>query len=1305
LGREEPSTLKRNVVVQPEPAAEREPAAVSASRFSEDLLLGAAARARFRILRHLGEGGMGVVYEARDEERDVGVALKTLRHLTADSLAQFKREFRAMQDLHHPNLVRLGELVADGDRWFFTMELVQGGDFVSYVRPRVRRFSNEAATATLQDAPEPGEDAEPPPSVRTIADPGPSATVEFDEDRLRGALHQLASALAVVHGGGMVHRDIKPSNIRVEPNGRLVLMDFGLVVQSDAAKVSSVSHIAGTPVYMAPEQGTLRTVGSEADMYAVGVCLFEALTGVAPFDGSPFDVIVAKQKRDAPRASTFTKVPQDLDELCAALLERDPTRRPTASLVRDMLGNLSKVTRAEPPTQRSGFVGRKRETAALVRALSDLAHGVPITQFVIGESGVGKSALVRHFVESVAEAPDVCVLTGRCYEREALPFKAFDGVMDSLARFLMRRPEQARRFVPMRPGPLVHVFPVLRRVPAFAEMTTGGATMDPLEVRSRAFASLRETLSRAGEAYKLVITIDDMQWADADSVALLGEILQPPDAPRLLLVTTMRTSDPVDDGTGLDLHTGERVRELPRSIPGDVRTLRLGRLNHAEAQELAREVLGEQDGRGVNPAWVAEEAEGHPLFIAALARYSAVQADGERRPVRLDEAMAATLDRLTPDELRLVELLSLTTGPIAQQALEIASGLDAEAFAQALGALRVERFVTTDGARGADVAELYHDRIRVVAKRRIPRNARPELHRKLAEAYEIVGSANATALALHWVRAGDSARGRRYASIAADFAAAALAFERAATLYDWALQLEGYSPEERGELYARLGDALAASGRGLRAAEAYRRAARTSTPQQAFDLKRSAGEQLMRAGHIDDGLAAMRESLEAIGMRLPTTRLATLLSFLFWVLVVRLRGTSFRARTADEIPPADLVRIDACWSAALGLSISDSIRGASFAYRSLILALRAGEVYRVTRALALCTGYAATIASRRGWPYVESLGARSHDLARECGFSQAQAWADSGWGTACYVSGRFREAVEHLRKAEAVWRESPGASREADAVKLFLVNSLAQLGDLRELRTIVPRYLREAVDRGDLYGSVNLRIGYANLRWLAAGAPDEARRDVDEAMASWTNRGVHIEHFYELLARANIALYRGAPAEAWALSTAGAEAFEKALLLRLQSVRITTLHIRARAALALAVADASRGPELIASAERDARAIRAERMPWAAPLACLLLGACARLRGDAANALALIAEARTGFDQEGMRAFEAASLRAIAGLHRQRADGPEATAASQWASANAVAEPDLFFSMLAPGLLGRATPALHRDVPREEASP
>ncbi|HEX4456341.1 MAG TPA: serine/threonine-protein kinase, partial [Polyangia bacterium] len=202
---------------------------------------------RFVLKRRLGEGGMGVVWEALDRERLTPVALKTLRNLAPETLLRFKHEFRALQDLAHPNLVSLGELIEEDGQWFFTMELVRGESLLSWVRP---------------------------PSL-------PSD--KFDEARLRAAFAQLATGLAALHARGLVHRDVKPSNVLVAEDGRVVVLDFGVVAEVSAHEEGG--GVVGTAAYMAPEQAAGGPLGAAADWYAFGAVLHQALTGVLPFSG------------------------------------------------------------------------------------------------------------------------------------------------------------------------------------------------------------------------------------------------------------------------------------------------------------------------------------------------------------------------------------------------------------------------------------------------------------------------------------------------------------------------------------------------------------------------------------------------------------------------------------------------------------------------------------------------------------------------------------------------------------------------------------------------------------------------------------------------------------------------------------------------------------------------------------------------------------------------------------------------------------------------------------------------------------
>ncbi len=1257
---------------------------------------GAASRRRFRIVRELGSGGMGVVYEAFDSERHARVAIKTLLQLTPDSLTRFKREFRALQDVHHPNLVQLGELIAEGDEWFFTMELVEGDDFRSYVRPSEPQSGN---VARLTPRSNPSDTALAAAHTARISSTDEAPRVRrYDEERLRACVRQLSLGLAALHEAGMVHRDVKPSNIRVETGGRLVLLDFGLVTELDGT--GSTGHaIVGTPVYMAPEQAMARAVlGPEADLYAMGVLLFEALTGGPPFEGTGLEILLAKQQGEAPRpGKEVTGVPADLDDLCARLLRRDPAARPTAAQVVRMLAPMSerRSTRPAPPPQPAPFVGRADELAELNLALSDVRIGGALTLLVQGESGVGKSSLVKRFVEAAADDGTICVLTGRCYEREAVPYKAFDGVIDSLTRFLLRAPiADVRSFLPTKPAPLVQVFPVLRRVAAIAQLTTQPLPpMDPQELRDRAFSALRELLTRMAAHQTVVIAIDDVQWADADSIALLSEVLRPPEAPPLLFVGTERTgANPGGSAGGAGMEA--RLRDLPKAIPGEVRVVRLGRLPYAEARELAQSVLERSGGNGSSSAaWIAEEADGHPLFIDALARYSVLHAGGDRVAVRLDDALAAPIARLEPSERRILELLAMSSAQVAQDVLALAAELEPDPFARTIAQLRASLLVTTNGARGSDTVELYHDRIRVAVKQKIERAARQNLHERLATALESSGSHDAPALAAHWFGAGDSVQAARYGTMAAEQAMQALAFDRAATLYDWALSLKAGSAEERAALYERLGDALANAGRGAPAAHAYRKAAGKANATRALDLERRAADQLLRSGHIDQGLDAMRGVLAAIGMKIPPTPFLTFLSFLFWLARLRVRGTGFRRRDTTEISPHELTRIDTCWAVAFGLSITDPLRGATFQLRTLALSLQSGEVYRVARAMALHAGHTATTAGRRGWPRAQKLLDLAHLLAHESQSMHAIGWAHGAHGIAHYTNGHFRDALTQLEAADQGWRETPGATWELDTMKLFTVNTLAQLGRLRDLCVRVPKFLRETTERGDLYGAVNLSVGYANLRWLVLDRADDARNEIDAAMREWSKKGVHLEHFYELLARANEALYSGRSREGLELLAARWKPLEGALLFRVQSVRILLRYMRARLCLAAAASGDPGAPALLRRAASDAKAIAREKMEWSRPVAELIQAACAHARGEKARAVSLLRRALAGFQTADMALHAAATRTRLGALIAGDEGAAYAKAADEWMRAEGVVAPARMVAMMAPGFVEATAPA------------
>ena len=817
------------------------------------------ASKRFEMIRCLGEGGMGVVYEALDRDAGARVALKTLRHASPDALARLKHEFRAMQDVQHPHLVALRELVFEGGQWFIVMDLVEGVDFISYVRGSTEPLRvSEPAFKVAGSAPT-------LPIVR-VASPH---TPLFDEARLRSALRQVAEGLHACHSAGFVHRDVKPSNLLVTRDGHVVILDFGLVAEGHGD--STMRAMAGTPAYMAPEQAASGDVGPEADWYSVGVLLYEALTGRVPIEGAPLQVMLRKQnERPIPPSAVGVGVPEDLDALCISLLRFHARERPPGAAVLRELGAARSQAADDQRRSRTlspPFVGREDELAALAGAFAE-SRKQAVSACVEGESGVGKSRLVRRLTERITlDEPRAVVFFGRCYERESVPYKAFDGIVDAIARFLARLPDaEARALLPTRPLPLVQVFPILGRVSAIASLARDPQVgLDPHELRSRAFAALREMFVRIAEQRPLVVVIDDAQWADEDSHTLLAEVLREPDAPRMLLVATVRsTTDPLEASASMS-SADRGTSRLVRVLGPDIRIIGLKPLSPEASRELAALLLqGSGDGATADAITIAAEAGGHPLFIDILARQNARPGGAVIERSSLEGSLRGQLSELDAEARAIVQSLSLADRPLRQRDLIAAAaeaGDDAgERCTRALQRLRVARLIVSSGSRGDDLVEPYHDRVRQAVLAGMPDDLRAQRHRRIALALETAGDAKPQALALHWGGAGDPVRSAHYSALAGARAAEALAFDRAASFYEQALPAAAVLPaEECRAIRAKLGDALANGGRGKRAADALHAAAEGAPAAEALDLRRRAAEQLAAQRSLRRGTARPRQ--------------------------------------------------------------------------------------------------------------------------------------------------------------------------------------------------------------------------------------------------------------------------------------------------------------------------------------------------------------------------------------------------------------------------------------------------------------
>ncbi len=1247
---------------------------------------------RFRVVSRLGSGGMGVVYHVADRDHGTRFALKSVGAVHGEALLRFKREFRAAQDLNHPNLVKLGELFEERGQWFYTMELVEGTTLLRYVRPHLG--AHAPAVADVETAvPAPGRDASevdtdtetPPPSLPPVDASGATRSPGFDEVRLRRSMAQLADGLSALHRAGKVHRDIKPSNVLVTWDGRVVILDFGLIVESRRGMQESDVGVMGTYPYMSPEQLSSIPVDARTDWYSVGVILFQALTGRFPFQGTTVRDMGEKLRNEAPAPSDVAPgVPRDLDELCRLLLRRNRDDRPSEQEIRDRLHVSEYVgrTAVHPDVLASTggtFVGRKAEIGALRGAFDRTLDRRAVNVLVTGEAGIGKSELVERFLTDLEAAhPGVVILRGRCFERESVPYKSFDGVVDALSSYLARQGEAGlRRLVPNTGPLLARAFPVLRRIEAFASNAVP-EVLDLQERRARIFAAMRSLLHRLATIEAVVVVIEDLQWLDEDSRSLLGEVMREPGAPTLLFVGTKRSALAAQPAG-------------PAASPVDgvaFEEIRVERLGDEDARVLAEErlmALGMTDaGRA---AEIAAEAQGHPLFIDELARHVRVNRDAPLR-VGLGDAVLSRVDLLAPEDRRILEALAATRGPVAEAVLATACELSVRDLHARIQPLRADRWVRVSAADRADTLEIYHGRLAQAVLERTSEEARRAIHARLAHALEANGSTDFVQLAEHFRHAGEPAKAARFACLGAESAAEALAFERAAQLYRLSLEL---APEdERGleDRRERLAHALANAGRGLDAAKAYLSAVDGRPAAQAVDLRRRAAEQFLLSGRMKRGMATFALVLSTLRVWYPRTFVGVLLAITVVQIRLWLRRGRFTERDESMVDPERRLRADACLSAALGLTPIDPIRGYDFYGRALLHALEIGEPGRVAINMAMDASRIISVGPKsRHRAYRMLFVARR--IAERSRVPRARAVVSYSEGMAAYLMGEWREATQSFSAADTIFREECTDAPELRTLQACITHCQWEAGDWTALRSRASRAVKEAMERGDLFTEATIRAG---LSIEIALMSDEAERGLamaTQTMDGWSGLGFDVQRYMYWLHGSMAQLYLGDREGAVARFEEGWARAKRSLLFQVQLMRAGAAQVGGIVAATRAIDGGPDRARLLRAAKKHARSLIAEDATWCRAAGEMLFATTAALDGDEERAQASFDVALRELEAGGMLGRRAA-VQWAKGAHLGGEKGEALVrGAKQFFEEHGIARPAAFAATMAPLLHAR----------------
>ncbi len=996
-----------------------------------------------------------------------------------------------------------------------------------------------------------------------------------------------------------------------------------------------------------------------------------------------------------------------LADLAVSLLHPDPMRRPGPLAIREALRPDAAIPQScrELRSPRAVlFVGREGELGVLGAALAQVRQGSPAVVDVNGASGMGKTELVERFIVSHGPEHTPLVFRGRCHPKESVAYNGIDGLIDDLSEWMRDAPEEAvAEMLPANVGALRALFPVLGRVSSIAKHASAEDTTNPFALRHRAFGALRDLFTKLGEHHDVVLTIDDLQWGGDDTIALLTDVFRAPHMPRLLLVLAYRGDDEASSALL------SAMRDRGSDLLDSVHEIVLGPMGRAASCELAAHLIDDRSTEGLGTSdRIADAAGGHPLYLRELALAATESLDSDAAsddsPPDLGVLLAQRIGRLAEGERTLVELASTAGRPILRRVLLAAAG-HGERDRHLVTRLARQRLLRETLAAGEPAVEPYHSYVREAALGALGADERVSCHRALADALLREAEPDADSLVDHLLGARDLPRAGRFAEAAAERADRALAFDRAVHLYRLAIDLTCAATAEtlwrstpRSNLRTRLGAALANIGRSREAGAVYAQAAEDAmldAPERQADLARQSAEHYLRAGDLTEGFARMRRVLADARVPYPSSAASALATMIVLRTRLAVRGLGLRRQPPEAQTPAQLARVDACWSAGLGHTWIDPIRTAAFQARYMLLALDAGEPARVAQGLATEASQLAAVGGGARTERGRKIMTRALRMTDAEEGRASRAFAFLMAGTIEFYASRWRDSLEHCARAERILAARRSQSQwELMTSHVLSLASLAYLGDLRTLRARQTELLAEARQRGNVLATICLASGVANIRWLAADAPDEAEERAEESLAPWKDNEFRFPQYLHLLACVNVALYRGDAASAWRRIAREWPRVLSSMSLQVQNFRVTLAHLRARCALALATSDdaAHSWPKraaLLMVARRDARLLAREDVAWAPALALSIESGLAAASGDLETSARRLAAAAGLYARLGMQLHVAA-----ADHERSRLLGGEdgrvlLRRAERWMVSEHVVLPERLAATLFPGVTMR----------------
>ena len=1055
----------------------------------------------YRLLSVLGAGGMGSVYlaavegEARGLARGAQVAVKVVHpHLFARQgfFKRFLREAEVGRRVRHENVVRTLDVDEDASCRFLVMEYVEGQ------------------------------------TLRALLD----ELERVPEELCRHVGCEIAKALAAIHAEGAVHRDVKPENVLITKDNVVKVMDLGVARLADEEmRLSQTGAFVGSVRYAAPEQfkGRDTKLDGRADLYALGLTLYELATGAHPFADEEFHAVLRRQMTEVPRPAgeLNPQVSPFLEELLVQLLDKDREKRvaSAAELARILdegersawWTRRAQAIRAETKRtlrriripRETAVVGRDAELAKL-RSLFDAAKaGEGHVVLVEGEAGIGKSRLVDEFVARLrSEGEDLNFLFGSYPPGGAA---TSSGAFSTAYREHFGVEGLGETLVPyLGPSPIL--------VPAFAALLRGEGTpegAEPLTKDSLQTCFVHATRALAAERTTIVL-VDDLHFAPEEGRALFTSLALAVPGHRILLVGTTRPTRDEKWIAGI-----ERLGHLAR--------LPLARLGPKDLVVLLRDALRSENLAQELSAQIAVKSDGNPYFVFEILRgmkegqFLTQKPDGTwvttqilrdiQIPSSVLELVQARVADLAEDDRNLLDVASCLGFEFDPLLVGDVLGMARIPLLRRLGQIeRAHRLVRAAGQRYV----FDHHQVQEALYGSLSELLRAEYHAAIAEALDARTGAAATEpkdldgalcvdLADHFLKGAQGAKALRYLDSALSHLERNYLNDEAVRLADRALATSGLvGGRERCELLLRTARTLDPLGRHdaerVTLDEALALADIDGDSSLRARVRRAVGAHLHRHSHHEQALARLSEALDlarAAGDWETEAAVIGHVGNVFWSLGRYEEALEHHGRTRVFARETDHRRLEAQATGNLGLVFRAlGRREEARAHYVRQLALCREIDYR--RGEAIGTGNLGALLMELGH-YAEAREHREHHLAlaREIGDRPGEARALLHLGVVLHGLGRLAEAREHQERSLTLAREIYFRALEGSALL-----SVADLDAEDGNATATEQRLAEALE-------VFRAIGFCRAEALCArgallarrGRTEESRAALGEALA------------------------------------------------------------------------------------------------------------------------------------------------------------------------------------------------------------